>query len=333
MLTRRKQPVNGAWATYFDWHNHAIEHEALLSMELQPLDYLVDELIPTPGTAILAAPKKRGKSWLGLQLAQSVAAGKPFLGMATIQGSVIYLALEDGDRRLRQRLEMQNAARGLPITYITQFEPLAGAGIQAFTELIHDKRPALTVIDTFAAAYRAFNENGAGATSAVFNQLHDLAINESTVIVVIMHHGKKRTGDVGFDIRGSSAIPGTTDTNIGLYKNPDGTYNLRAEGRDIADFDLHICFDSEVTWCWQLMGDAKDVRRAEAEARIIEAIKLLGGGVETAAIAMALGINRVTVQTHLQRMRAERLVSYRVNGKNILYDIPLTIPTIPTVKE
>jgi len=318
--------------TKFDWHDYAIEHDDLLSKNLQPLDYIVDGLIATPGTVILAAPKKRGKSWMGLQLSQSIAAGAPFLGMRTKQGPVIHMALEDGERRLRQRLEMQNTTRGLPITYLTKFQPLnSKAGFQELTELIRDKYPALVVIDTLAAAKNRFlDENEAGATGDLFNRLHDLAISENTVILVIAHHGKASTGDAGFDIRGSSAISGATDVNIGLYKNTDGTYDLKAEGRDIGEVDLRISFDAELTWCWQCQGDAKDVRRAEAENRITEAIDLLGGNVEASAIANELDLNRVTVQTHLKRMRNEGLVTFQVKGKKIFYGLPLTKPSKPT---
>lgn len=317
----------------FDWHNFAIDHDALLSKDLPPLDYLVDGLIVTPGTAILAAPKKRAKSWMALQLSQSTAAGAPFLGMATRQGSVIHMALEDGERRLRQRLKMQNAAVGLPITYITKFEPLnRRSGFEALAELIREKHPALVVIDTLAAAKNRFlDENEAGATADMFNQLHNCALNENTVILMVAHHGKTSTGDAGFDIRGSSAIPGATDVNIGLYKNTDGTYELKAEGRDIGEVDLRISFDAEFDWCWQCHGDTRDIRRAEAENRIIEAIDVLKGNVEASAIASELDLNRVTVQTHLKRMRAQGLVSYEVKGRKILYGIPPTTPTLPTL--
>jgi hypothetical protein len=108
----------------FDWHNFAITHDALLSKDLPPIEFLVEDLITTPGTAIRGASKKRMKSWMALQLTQCIGAGSPFLGMKTKQGPVIHMALEDGERRLRQRLEMQHAAKGLPVTYITKFDPL-----------------------------------------------------------------------------------------------------------------------------------------------------------------------------------------------------------------
>ena len=313
-----------------DWHDYAIEHDALLAKDLPPLDYLVDGIIVTPGLGVLAAPKKRGKSWMALQLAQCTAAGDQFLGKDTKQGPVIHLALEDGERRLKQRLEMQQTVKGLPITYVTRFQPLnSDAGFAELRGLVQEKHPALIVIDTLASAKdQHLDENEAGATGDLFNQLHDLAITENTFILLIAHHGKASRGDAGFDIRGSSAISGATDINIGLYKNSDETYDLKAEGRDIGELDLRINFDAEITWCWHCQGDARDLRRAQAEDQIIEAVATLGGGVDASAIATELGIHRVNVQRHLPRLREQNLLHYETvkatKGTKILYYPPIT---------
>jgi len=316
----------------FNWQDFAISHDDLLGKELPPVDYLVEDLLTTPGTAVLAGRKKIGKSWLSLQLSQCIASGAPFLAKTTRQGEVIYLSLEDGERRLKQRLELQNATKGLPVTYIGKFQPLnTKAGFEALQELIKVKNPVLVVIDTLASAKNRFlDENEAGSTADLFNQLHELAMTQYCVILVIAHHGKQSHGDVGFDIRGSSAISGATDTNLGLYKNADGTFDLKAEGRDIGEVDLRISFDTEVTWCWQCKGDARDVRRAEAEDRILEAIALLGGEADATAIANEIGIARPTVSTHLKRMREQRTVDFRTVRTGKASKIIYTYPTDPT---
>jgi len=52
----------------------------------------------------------------------------------------------------------------------------------------------------------------------------------------------------------------------------------------------------EVTKTWQLLGDAKDVRRSESETNIKNAINTLGGSADCGAIADELGLTRGTVQ-------------------------------------
>ncbi len=56
---------------------------------------------------LLAGPPKIGKSWLALNIAISVATGtKAFGHFETVKGMVLYLAYEDSERRLNQRLNM-----------------------------------------------------------------------------------------------------------------------------------------------------------------------------------------------------------------------------------
>ena len=52
----------------FEWRNFSIEHDALLKKEMKPLEFLVENFIVIPSTGVLASPKKRGKSWMALQL-------------------------------------------------------------------------------------------------------------------------------------------------------------------------------------------------------------------------------------------------------------------------
>jgi DNA-binding transcriptional ArsR family regulator len=321
-------PAEEGEPTEKEWQKFAISHDDLLTKELPPIDFLIQDLISIPGTAVLASPKKRGKSWMALQLSQDIASGAPFLGKATKRGAVIYMALEDGERRLKQRLEKQQTKRGLPITYIWEFKPLnSNAGFDDLTELVKAKQPILVVIDTLAAAKtRYLDENKAGDAADLFNRLHKLATAESCVILIVAHHGKASYGDPGFDIRGSSAISGATDTNLGLYKNSDGTIELKAEGRDIGEVDLRIAFDSEATWRWQCQGDDRDIRRVESEDKILDAISMLGPKVDVATIANEINIARPTVSTHLKRLRNEGKVNYETTktgrGRKILYSLP-----------
>ena len=155
--------------------------------------------------------------------------------------------------------------------------------------------------------------------------MHDLALELNLMILFIAHHGKglqMTSRDPGFDIRGSSAIPGATDVNIGLYKNEDTTFELIGEGRDIPEFDFRVSFDKEATWAWQLEGEALDLRRHEAETKIIEALELLGEA-DAQAIADQADTTRANANIHLKRMREyeDAPVSYKVVGKKIIYSL------------
>jgi hypothetical protein len=327
VLLRQSPELSNHQDRTFDWREHLISLTDLKAKEFLPLEFLVKDLLVTPGLGILAAPKKRGKSWLALQLSHNVSAGTPFLGIETRQGSTVHMALEDGERRMRQRIELQNIDANLPIQFISRFEPLnTTAGQTAFREMIRELRPALAVVDTLAAAKsRKLDENEAGANADLFNWFHALSLEENLFILVIAHHGKMSTGDAGFDIRGSSAIPGATDVNIGLYKNEDGSCDLKAEGRDIGEIELTIKFDAEQTWAWQLKGDARELRKEASDNRIIDALENFGGEADIYDLAEAIGTTRQTIHPQLGRLIDSGVINTSIGRKGnkqiILYKL------------
>lgn len=322
----------------FDWHDHAITHTDLLQKHLEPISFLVEDILVDTGTGILAGRKKLGKSFGAIQLSICVAGGANFLGHRVKQGKVVHFALEDGERRTQSRLRMQHADKALPITYFYKWPAWnTPAGFNQLRMMLLELKPALVVVDTFAKILDGKpDQNAAGAMADFGNRIHDLALELNIMFLFIAHHGKglqMTTRDPGFDIRGSSAIPGATDVNIGLYKNEDSTFELIGEGRDIPEFDFRVSFDKEQTWAWHMEGEAVDLRRKEAEAKIIGALELLGEA-DASAIAKQTDTSRVAVNGHLKRMReyTNSPISYEVKGKNITYSLT-TLTTLTDLQE
>ncbi len=78
----------------------------LLAEEFPPLRWIVPDLIPA-GLSLLVGAPKVGKSWAALDVALAVAAGgKALGGIAVEAGGVLYLALEDGPRRVADRMRL-----------------------------------------------------------------------------------------------------------------------------------------------------------------------------------------------------------------------------------
>ena len=67
----------------------------VLSAEYPELPWLVDQVIPLGGLAVLTSRPKVGKSTLARCLGVAVAQGIPWLGMETKQGPVLYCCLEE----------------------------------------------------------------------------------------------------------------------------------------------------------------------------------------------------------------------------------------------
>lgn len=83
----------------------AISAKELQDTNIPELNSIVENML-YEGLAILAGAPKCGKSWFSLQLGLDVSQGKEFLGFQTTKGDVLYLALEDSYRRLKDRLNI-----------------------------------------------------------------------------------------------------------------------------------------------------------------------------------------------------------------------------------
>ena len=294
----------------------------ILSLDLKPLTWLIEGMVIDEGLAFLAGRKKLGKSRLALQIAAAVSTGGEILDRACKQGSVLVYVLEDGERRLKEHLQQMQISPEAPIEFILGIKPLDQGGADELEAKIVESKPALVIIDTLAKAKSGkIDENDAGQMGDLVNHLHDLSLQYHLAIIVIAHHGKSSYGDPGMDIRGSSATPGATDANLGMYKK-DGVYYLTGEGRDFSEFDLKIELDIDDRWQWKLVGDTRKLAAEEAEQAILDALDTLGEA-DAGAIAKAAGKTRTPILRVCNRMkqdgRLEAKTTTQGKQKKIVY--------------
>ncbi len=268
--------------------------------QFDPLHWLINELVPDEGLTLLGGKKKLGKSWLCLQIAQAIALGEKTLDKDAKKGSVVYLCLEDGERRLRDRLDKQKAKIDLPITYYTRFPPLDKEGLLELIGIAKEK-PRLVIIDTLAAAKTGrIEENAAGPMADLINSLRRLAQHYKLGILLTHHHGKLVGGNPGDDLRGSSAVAAAADVNLGIYKEGDG-FRLRGEGRDVEAFDLAITFDAHKSWKWLMLGSVPHMEAREMEHAVLMALRSLGE-TDAKAVAAFIGKSEDTAERKLKEL-------------------------------
>ena len=77
--------------------------EEIMTTVYKPIEFVIDELV-AQGLYILAGAPKVGKSWLALDMCLSIAKGESVLGQKTLQGTALYLCLEDSYVRIQNRL-------------------------------------------------------------------------------------------------------------------------------------------------------------------------------------------------------------------------------------
>src|SRR5829696_5781709 len=120
--------------------------------EFPPIRYVVPGYI-AEGCTLLAGRPKLGKSWLMLDVGLAVAAGRICLGeTACEQGDVLYLALEDNERRLQRRIDRVLGTFGVEwpdaFQYATEWPRANEGGVEAIRDwIIAAANPRLVVVD------------------------------------------------------------------------------------------------------------------------------------------------------------------------------------------
>jgi hypothetical protein len=230
----------------------------LLKIQFPPINWIVEGLIGEGLTMIVGAPKI-GKSWFVLGLALAAAQEGSFLGHlpATAKG-VLYLALEDTDRRLQSRLQKMGAMETNNFQIATQWKD-GLIGLKNY--LSSHKNIDLVIIDTLARFANIEDMNAYAETTNALAGIKRIADDLKIAIVVIHHAGKGKNikPAKGYDwmesALGSTGLTGTTDSTIYIFRereNGEGqTGNkrageLRVTGRDSADQKYKLVFDGTI---------------------------------------------------------------------------------------
>ena len=85
-----------------DFNEKALDMNDLRTTEIPPMINAVNHIMPE-GLGLVCGRPKANKSWTCLSIAYAVQNGKKFLGHETTQGDVLYFALEDSKRRIKDR--------------------------------------------------------------------------------------------------------------------------------------------------------------------------------------------------------------------------------------
>ena len=276
----------------------------LLEKDIPPVVWIVPGFIPA-GLSILAGRPKVGKSWLGWQMALSVATGGRVLGRDVEPGRVLYLALEDSERRLQDRLRVLGAGPdAAAMEYrVAPFPHLTDGGLEelgVWCEMNVDGR--LIIIDTLGRvrAPRRGNSDVYQEDVSAMNGLQALA-NKHNVAVLLVHHLRKSVADDPLErVSGSIGITGSCDTVLVLDRPrdcDDGT--LIVIGRDVAERRLAVHFEGE-RGQWTVVGDAGDFAMSCTRRLVLDALR--DGETKPRDIAMVTGIPQNSVHQMLFQM-------------------------------
>ena len=210
---------------------------------------VIDSLIQN-GTYIFAGAPKVGKSFLMAQLAYHVATGKPLWGYDVHQGTVLYLALEDGHERLQKRMYRMFGVEDVGNLHFAIAAKQLGNGLDAQLEKFVREHPdtRLIIIDTLQKVRELSGEAYSYRDDyQIIGQLKQLA-DRFQLCMLIVHHTRKSPANDEFDrISGTTGIYGCADGAFVLSKErrTDNTATLSISGRDQPDQCIHLMRDEE----------------------------------------------------------------------------------------
>ncbi|WP_179379767.1 helicase RepA family protein [Jannaschia marina] len=222
-----------------------IEGRLIRLTDIQPvlrLNHMVKGWLTKRGLSMLYGPSNAGKTFVALDIAMHIAAGKPWRGCKVNGGPVLYIAAEGG-AGVKNRLAAFKRERpdmaGAPFTLLPVGLDLHGQGdAVAVCEIMPDADPALVVVDTLARSMGGGDENTA-KDAAAFVKNCDLIREATGAHVLVVHHTGK---DEDRGARGSSALRAAVDTEI--HVSSEGEIICKKQ-RDMAIADtLHFSLRS-----------------------------------------------------------------------------------------
>lgn len=291
-------------------------------------DDLLDTHFPEPrwavpgliaeGLTLLAGAPKLGKSWLCLDLGISIATGTPALGkIDTLQGDVLYAALEDPPRRLKSRLRKILDGDRAPgnLALVTELPSMVVA-LDMIAEWLEGHPDARLVVIDVLAKVRPAAAPGTSAYEAdyaVLSRLKKLADTYRVAVVVVTHLRKMEATDVFDQVSGSTGLTGGADATLVLKRaRGDNAASMHVTGRDIVESEYAVTFNPD-RCTWTLDGDAlADAAKKAATNRVAtglgdKAAEILdlvtaSPGIGPTQVGSAVGLDANAAGVYLQRL-------------------------------
>lgn len=284
-------------------------------------EYLDEQVFPEPswcvpgiipeGCCILSGHPKIGKSFLVLAIALAAASGGSVLGVEVEARPVLYMALEDNDRRLQLRSRELLTDEPLPVefSYMTRNDTDHAMDLAAQWVSARQTKKPLVIVDTLEQIRGPRSQNAYGDDYKAGIKLRSLLAENGTVIAV--HHNRKGASEDFVDnVSGTLGLSGSVDTVITLNRKRNETSGLlNVTGRDVDEMVYKVNF---VDGQWSADGDglAEAAKRATTHkfgANMQEALELVNAGVATTIreVADYLEVTEVAARKLLSRLATD----------------------------
>jgi hypothetical protein len=254
--------------------------------------WLIEDLWGASSVGVIGGAPKCSKTWLGLDMALSVATATPCLGRYAVpeRGPVLVYLAEDALPIVRERVAGMARHREIELESVDMHvitvatlrldqEPHRARLLETARRL----RPRLLLLDPLVRLH-GIDENNAGEVAELLAYIRSLQ-RQLDLSVVLVHHTRKNTAGVaaGQGLRGSSDIHAFGDSNLYLRRSSQHLV-LSSEHRAApASPAVHVrlvATDCQTTHL-EVVAEADSDRRRGVEEQVLGL--LANGAVQTRA--------------------------------------------------
>jgi hypothetical protein len=197
------------------------------SIKDEPVEWLIEDIIPKKAFVALYAPPASYKSFIALDMAEAIATGRDWMGKAVKQSGVVLYIAGEGHGGLGVRIKAckikNDSPDGAPLYVIRAQINLRSSQedfdnlISAINDLLEeiDEPLQMIVLDTLMRmSGGGFNENSSEDMGGFITQAGKLQAFYDCALLVIHHSGK----DVTKGLRGHSSLLGAVDTELEINR-------------------------------------------------------------------------------------------------------------------
>jgi hypothetical protein len=199
--------------------------------EGRPQRWLVEQLWGASSVGVIGGAPKCSKTWLGLDLALSVATGTACLGKYSVPepGPVLIYLAEDALQVVRERVAGMARHRGLDLQRV-EMHVITTSSLRLdrdrhrgqLLETASRLRPRLLLLDPLVRLH-GIDENHAGEVAALLAYIRSLQ-RQLDLSVILVHHTRKNAAGgaaAGQALRGSGDLHAFGDSNLYLRRTRD----------------------------------------------------------------------------------------------------------------
>ena len=298
-----------------------------IKSEENPQRWLVEELWGASSVGVIGGAPKCAKTWLGLDIAFSVATGTACLGKYAVPepGPVLVYLAEDALPIVRERIEGMARHRGLDLAGVEVYVITAPVlrldrdrDRARLLETTKRLRPRLLVLDPLVRLH-GIDENNAGEVAELLAYFRSLQRQLDLSVLLVHHTRKNATGGVaaGQGLRGSSDIHAFGDSNLYLRRTRERlvlSSEHRAAPASAPVYLELVATDAETTHL-EAIAELEDGNRKQRSLNERVLDLLAGGAVRTRAnLRTSLGVKNERLGESLESLERAGRVRRTLGG-------------------